>query len=387
MTPELLPATEGGPGEAPADDNGALGRRMAGWGVSLFQALLPIILGMIAAAIVLLILGKNPIAFYADMFGRGLFNWEGLQDSIIRMSPLLLMAAGLIIAFTANIWNIGGDGQFLMGAAMVAGLGPALMESTPQWVAIILLIIVAFLVGGVWTIVPAYLKAKYTINEIITSLMMSFVGINLANLLIKGPFRSDETTVPQTFVIPYEKLLPDIPGTRIHVGVILAFVVVLIVHYAMTRTSFGMRLRVMGANPKAAVHSGISVFWFTIIGFFLSGALIATGAATEILGVWGYVRADWNPNWGLTLFALVFLARLNALATIPIVFFFAIITIGGHFACREVDLPDDFILVFVGFILLFMALTEYLTTGRIFRRMPGDLIAIRASQRRGAGDE
>jgi len=148
-----------------------------------------------------------------------------------------------------------------------------------------------------------------------------------------------------------------------------------------------MRLRVMGANPKAAVHSGISVFWFTIIGFFLSGALIATGAATEILGVWGYVRADWNPNWGLTLFALVFLARLNALATIPIVFFFAVITMGGHYACREAGLPDDFILMFVGFILLFMALTEYFSTGRIFRRMPGDLIAIRAAQRPGADDE
>jgi simple sugar transport system permease protein len=243
------------------------------------------------------------------------------------------------------------------------------------------------MVGGLWTIIPAWLRARYTINEIITSLMMSFVGINLANMLIKGPFRSTETTVPQTFVIPYEKLLPDIPGTRIHVGVLLAFVVVLIVHFAMTRTSFGMRLRVMGANPRAAVHSGISVFWFTMIGFFLSGALIATGAATEILGVWGYVRADWNPNWGLTLFALVFLARLNAMATIPIVFFFAVITMGGHYACREANLPDDFILMFVGFILLFMALTEYLGTGRLFRRMPGDLIAVRVSQRAEASGE
>jgi len=387
MSPELLPATEGGSPQVPTEEREAFSGRLARWGSALFQAVMPVVLGMIAAALVLLILGKNPVTFYADMFGRGLFNWEGLQDSIIRMSPLLLMAAGLIVAFTANIWNIGGDGQFLMGAAMVAGLGPALMASTPQWVAIILLILVAFAVGGAWTLVPAYLKARYNINEIITSLMMGFVGINLANLLIKGPFRSQETTVPQTDVIPYADLLPDIPGTRIHVGVILAFVVVLIVHYAMTRTSFGMRLRVMGANPKAAVHAGISVFWFTIIGFFLSGALIATGAATEILGVWGYIRADWNPNWGLTLFALVFLARLNALATIPIVFFFAIITMGGHYACRQADLPDDFILMFVGFILLFMALTEYFSTGRIFRRMPGDLISIRASQREGADDE
>ena len=160
MSPELLPATEGGSPQVPTEEREAFSGRLARWGSALFQAVMPVVLGMIAAALVLLILGKNPVTFYADMFGRGLFNWEGLQDSIIRMSPLLLMAAGLIVAFTANIWNIGGDGEFLMGAAMVAGLGPALMASTPQWVAIILLILVAFAVGGAWTLVPAYLKAR-----------------------------------------------------------------------------------------------------------------------------------------------------------------------------------------------------------------------------------
>ena len=352
------------------------GARVRRGGVVLGQALVPIILAMIVNGIILAIMGRNPFTFYDQMFSSALFNTQGFEQTIIRMAPLLLMAAGLIVAFTAGIWNIGGDGQFLMAVAVVCGLGPWLMGAVPRALGLILLLIVSFLVGGVWTVVPAFLKARYSLNEIITSLMMAFIGIDLADMLIKGPFRTHLNTVPQTNVIPFRKLLPAIPGTTIHIGILLALVLVVVVHWALTRTGFGLRLRILGANPRAAVHSGISVFKMTMIGFFLSGAFIGLAGGTEILGVWGYVRADWNPGWGFMMFAIVFLARLNMLATIPIVGFLAVVQLGGHTAAQNVNVPDDFILLFVALILLFMAVTDLLQTGRLFGRKPKEIVAV-----------
>ena len=222
-----------------------------------------------------------------------------------------------------------------------------------------LLCIIGFMVGGAWTVVPSFLKAYYGMNEIITTLMMAFIGINLANLLIKGPFLTHKAFMPQTDVIPFGYLLPYIPGTRIHVGIIIALVVLAIVHYMQTRTAYGLRLQILGTNPKAAVHAGISVKRDIMTAFLLSGGLIGLAAAVEILGVWGYVRADWNPAFGMTLFAIVFLAGLDVMVVIPFVFFFAVIQIGGHEAARQAGLPNDFLLLLVGLILFFMVLTEW----------------------------
>jgi general nucleoside transport system permease protein len=331
-------------------------------GKAFWQAAVPVVYGLIAGGVLLLIMGKNPIAFYWTTLESGLFTWGGLMQTIIRLAPLLLMSAGFIVAFQAGLWNIGGDGQFLMAAAVVGGLGLAMVNAMPFWLALILLCIIGFVVGGAWTVVPSFLKAYYGVNEIITTLMMAYLGINLANLLIKGPFLTTKAFMPQTDVIPFDYLLPYIPGTRIHVGIIIALVVLAIVHYMQTRTAYGLRLRILGANPRAAVHAGINVKRDIMTSFALSGALIGLAAAVEVLGVWGYVRADWNPAFGMTLFALVFLAGLNVMVVIPFVFLFAVIQIGGHEAARQAGLPNDFLLLLVGLILFFMVLTEWART-------------------------
>ncbi len=276
------------------------------------RALMAIVVALIVGGIVLLLLGRNPLVFYADIFRAGVLH-KGWQDSVTRMSVLMLMGMGYVVAFRGGIWNIGGDGQFLLSAALVAGIGPPLMAAVPMGWALIVLSIVGIVVGGSWTVLPAYLRSSYGLNEIITSVMMSFIGVYLANILIKGPFRSAKTTVPQTNVMPFDKLLPKIPGTTIPISIFVAIAAVIGMHYVMTRTSVGLRLTVMGANARAALHAGLRVRRLILGAFFASGAFIGLGATMEILGVWGYMRADWNPKFGLTLFALVFLARLNAL--------------------------------------------------------------------------
>jgi len=327
---------------------------------ALVRVLLPVLLALVIGGIVLLLLGKDPLAYYGYVVRRGLLTWGGLQETFTRMAPLLLIAAGLIVAFRAGIWNLGGDGQFLLAAVITAALGPALIGTFPRAVTLIACMLVSTLVAAAWSLIPAILKARYGVNEIITSLMMSFLGTSFANVLVKLFFRDPGTTVPQTRNLPVEDRLPRIFDTTIHSGVLIALAVVILVHLMMTRTAFGLRLQVVGANPAAAVHAGLNVAWLTIATFALSAGLIGLGGSVEILGVWGTVRADWNPAFGLLVVPLVFLARFNGYAVIGFTLFFSALMIGGESAARRVGVPQHYVLVLVALLLIFLALVEYL---------------------------
>jgi simple sugar transport system permease protein len=310
--------------------------------------------------LILLILGKDPFVYYGYVAKRGLLSWGGLQETLTRMAPLLLIAAGLIVAFRAGIWNLGGDGQFLLAAVITAALAPVLVEFLPRGLTLIACMILSTLVAAAWSLIPAFLKARYGVNEIVTSLMMSFLGTSLANVLIKLLFWDPETTVPQTRTLPVDDRLPRLFDSTVHAGLLIAIAAVVLVHLMMARTAFGLRLQVVGANPRAAIHAGLNVGWLTIATFALSAGLIGLGGSVEILGVWGVVRADWNPAFGLLVVPLVFLARFNGYATIAFTFFFSALMIGGESAARRVGVPQHFVLVLVALLLVFLALVEYL---------------------------
>jgi ABC-type uncharacterized transport system permease subunit len=326
------------------------------------RSLLPVVCALGAGALLLLALGRNPITFYGDIWQGGVSGggWDAWQDSAIRMAPLLLIAAGLTVIFRANIWNLGYNGQFLLAAALVTGYGPTLTKDMPLWSAMLLLFLMAGIVGAAWTIVPALLKARYGTNEIITTLMMSFIGIDLANYLIKGPFQDPAVNIPQTRVIDLDKMLPPIPGTRIHIGLLVAFGAILVAHFMLTRSAWGLRLRIMGANPRAARHFGVNLPRLIVVGFAISGFLVGLAAAADFLGLWGYIRGGQNPQYGDTVIPFIFLARLNALAVVPFIAFFSVLSVGGDLAATNANLSTDFLLVLVGLILLFMTVIEYL---------------------------
>jgi len=323
------------------------------------RSVLPLLLALVAGGILIAALGHNPFGFYLDIY-RGGIELSAWQDSLMRASTLTPIALGLIVVFRANIWNLGYQGQFLLSAAMVAGLGPHLERHLSATLTLIVLFFVAGITGAVWTLIPAILKAWYQTNEIITTLMMTFIGISLAAILVKGPFQDFSSNVPQTLPLNLDQLLPTIPGTRTHVGVVIAAVLVLVVHYATTRTAFGLKLQVLGANPRAAVHVGLDPKRVILTAFMCSGALVGVAAAIEILGILGYVRADYNPAYGDAVIPFVFLARLNALAVVPFILFYSVLSIGGDFAAQNSGLPVDFLLVIVGLTLLFMVFIEYL---------------------------
>jgi general nucleoside transport system permease protein len=326
--------------------------------------LLPVLLALSISGIVLLALGKNPLAYYSDVLARGLFNWGGLQATINRMTPLLLIAAGLVVSFQSGIWNLGTDGQFLLAAVATAALTPVLVGIVPWSIAITLSLIVACAVAAACSLIPAFLKASYGINEIITSLMMSFLGTSLASVLVKIPFRDPTTDVPQTPVLPVADRLPRLFGTTIHGGILIAIAAVVLVHLVMTRTAFGLKLRIVGANPRAAAHAGLNVAKLTFATFAVSAGLAGLAGAVEILGVQGTLRADWNPAYGLMVVPLVFLARFHAVGVIGFTLFFAVLMIGGESASRRVGVPQHFVLLLVGMLLLFLALVDFLDQRR-----------------------
>ena len=324
----------------------------------------PILAALVIAGALLIAAGVDPLAYYGYVLQRGLFSSVGVQQTLTRMAPLLLIAAGLIIAFRSGIWNLGTDGQFLLGAVTAAASGPTLADLMPVSLALLLSLILSTLVAAAWSLLPALLRAYQGVNEIITTLMMTFLGTSFANVLVKLVFLDPATTVPQSRTLAVADRLPRLFGSTVTSGLILGLVVIVIVHLMMTRTAFGLRLRIVGANPRAAVHAGLDVPRLTVAVFALSAGLAGLAGAIDILGVQGNVRADWNPAYGMAVIPVVFLARMNGFAAIAFVFLFSILSIGGESAARRLGVPQDFTLVFVAITLIVLALAEYLAQRR-----------------------
>jgi ABC-type uncharacterized transport system permease subunit len=367
--------------QTPAGEAPARPRHLGRLADFLLRSVLPLLLALGAGAIVLAAIGVDPIQYYKDVYSGGI-EFTAWEDSIMRMAPLLLMAVGLIVVFRAGIWNLGMDGQFLLAAAVISGIAPRVEHHLPNTLNLVLMFLIAGAVGAAWTIVPAVLKARYELNEIITTLMMTFIGINLAQILVKGPFQDPTIITPQTRALDFTALLPSIPGTRIHAGILVALAAAVVVWFLVSRTSFGLRLQVLGASTRSARHMGLNVPRLIVVSFLLSGMFVGFAAAAEILGVWGYAKADWNPAFGLWVVPLVFLARLHPIGVIPYVFLLALASIGGDYAAQNAGLTPRFTLLLVGLTLLFMALTEWIARNRELggSYLPG----VTARRRRGA---
>ena len=294
----------------------------------LVRTIAPLALALAAGGGILAALGADPFAFYADVVVLGT-QGNGLQQSLTAMAPLLLVALGLIVAFRAGLWNLGYGGAYVLAAAVVAGIAPDVCAALPYPVALLALALTAVAVGAGLGLVPAALKAYRGTNEVITSLMMSFIAMSLANLLIRGVFKDPGISQPQTRVLDLGLMLPYIPGTRVHIGFAIALLLVIAAHFVLKKSALGLKIDVVGANPAAARHAGIDVRRVTVAVFVVSTALIALAAFVDMLGLWGYSRAEWNPGYGDKILPFVFLARLSPLGSIPLVGLYSVLATGA----------------------------------------------------------
>jgi simple sugar transport system permease protein len=323
-------------------------------------SIMSILFSLMAGSIILLAIGKNPLIYFGLLFIRGMGSSLGIIETIIKMIPLLIMAAGLLVCFSAGLWNIGTDGQFLIGAMLAGWAAPWLADFLPYPAYLVAIIMLGICGGVFWILLPAILKARFDINEIITTLMMSWVAINLVTWLVKGPINDLSTVPAQTTLIPTAYRLPMIPFTRIHIGLIVGIIFLLGMHWVIKRTTLGYQFRVMRMNKNAAMHAGMWVPHLTIYSLLISGGLAGLAGAVDVLAIKGLFQGNWNPQYGMTAIPLVFLARLNGWSVIPLAFFFSFLALGGEFVARDLDVPVFFVHVLEGLMLLFFAGSEYL---------------------------
>ncbi len=323
-------------------------------------SLVSIICSLITGGIILLIIGKDPVLYFGQLFARGLGTSLGVIEAVIKMAPLLIISAGLLSCFSAGLWNIGADGQFLIGAILAGWAAPMLAPVLPYPIYLAMVLLLGIIGGMAWILIPAVLKAQSDINEIITTLMMSWVAINLVSWLVKGPINDLSTVPAQTKLIPLVDRLPHIPFTRIHIGLIMGLIGILAVHWMIRQTVLGYQFRVMQANKKAARHTGMSVPGLIIYSLLISGGFAGLAGACDVLAVKGLFQSSWNPHYGMTAIPLVFLARLNGWAVIPLAFLFSFLAVGGEFVARDLGVPAFFVQVLEGMTLLYFAASEYL---------------------------
>ncbi len=325
----------------------------------LVMAVLPVLAALATGGIVLVMLGVDPFTYYAFVVERGLLRPRGLQETVTRCIPLMLLGSALIVSFRAGVWNLGVDGQYLLGCFGAAVAAPWLITQMPVWAALTIAMAFGATIGAAWTVVPALLRAYQGINEVIATLMMTFVASSLAAALIKLFYADPGHTEPQTRPLPIDARLPLLSGTTINVGIFLAVLTLIATHLLMTRTALGLKFQVLGANPRAARHAGFHVPWLTILTLGISGALAGLSGAAEVVGVLGKMRADWNPGYGLLVVPLIFLARMNGWASLVFIFLFSMLVIGSESAAVRLNVPQYYNQVLIGLILIFLGLVEY----------------------------
>jgi general nucleoside transport system permease protein len=325
----------------------------------LLTSLAAIAAALIMGGLFLAVRGKDPFAAYEMLVSRGLGTSYGITETLIRMAPLLIVSAGLLISLRAGVWNIGIDGQLMVGA-LFAGVAASAVAGQIANPLIWIVGALAGMVGGLlWALVPGILRVRWGLNEIITTLMMNYVALNVTSWLVKGPVKDPNVVPPQTVLIPKDMRLPAIPGTGAHIGLLVGLVVVLLVTILFRHTVIGFMLDVLGRNRQAAIHAGLPVNRLTLVALLASGALAGLAGANDILGVKGLFQGNWNPGYGFAAFALVYLARLNSLWIIPFAYFLSFLAIGGEMMARPLGIPTYFVEMLEGLMLICFAVATY----------------------------
>ncbi|MGC9021261.1 MAG: ABC transporter permease [Candidatus Methanodesulfokora sp.] len=323
-----------------------------------------ILLALISVGIIFWFYGADPIEVYKEIFLGAFGTKIGISETIVKLIPLLLCGVGLALVFRGQIWNIGAEGQLVLGAIAATGVG--LWAPIPSYLVIPAMFLSGFLAGAAWAFIPAVLRAKMNVNEIITTLLMNYIAIRLLYYLVYGPWRAREewgnmtwSGFAQTAILPDYATLQTIPGTRIHYTTLaIAIASLILVYLLMNRTSFGYELKVVGDNPMAARFAGINISRVILISMMISGGLAGIAGVGEIAGIQHRLRPGFSVGYGYTAIIIAWLGGLNPIAVLISTLFFSGILVGGSYIQISFRMPVGVINMFNGIILLFLLATE-----------------------------
>jgi len=328
---------------------------------------------IIAVAIVLLLSGglimwagapllESYVALFVGAFGSKF----AIAETLVRATPLILTGLAAAVAFRAKLWNIGGEGQLYAGALAVTYFGTGLIELPPTLM-IPFLFVVGAVAGGLLLLVPALLKTRLKVDEVVTTLLLNFVMLLLANYLLFGPWKDPMAMGwPQGAPVLEEGILPNLVAkTRLHAGLIFSVVMATVIWLVMNKTKWGLEIRAVGYNPEAARFAGIPINKTIIRTAFISGGLAACAGVTEVAGTKEYLTLDISPGFGYTGIAVAMLAGLNPLGVIVAALFFAGIYNGADSMSRTMDVSNYIADVITAGSLLMVMLAVMLTRMRI----------------------
>lgn len=334
-------------------------------------SVLSLVLALVFGGVVLALAGENPIIVYRAMFSGALGNWNGVAETLVKTTPLLLAGLGVAVAFRMQLWNIGAEGQLYLGAIFATGLALFLIPQAPGWVMVPAMIGAALLGGGLWGLIPGALRAWFGASEIITSLMLNYVAILFSEYLVHGPWRD-----PQAFGFPGTPPLPDAGWlanwgtTRVHLGLLFGLVAAVVLWVVLRRTRWGYEVGVMGENPRAALYAGMPTKRTILVVMAVSGALAGLAGMSEVAGIGHQLQRNLSPGYGYTAIIVAWLARLHPFGAVLVAFFLAALTVGGDQLQMTLGLPAAIAPMLQGTILFFLLGGDLLTRYRLVKDHP-----------------
>ena len=346
----------------PDKDEKAVRTRRLDWTDVIFNALLPLagmLLALLIGAVMLLFLKVNPLTAYAEMVGGALGSVSGLTQTLVKATPLLLVGLGICIAFRASMINIGGEGQIIVGA-LAATWFPLTFRDWPGWLLIPLTLLVGFIAGAMWGFIPGILKARLKVNEILTTVMMNAIALQLMNLMIRSVLMDPAGITAGTYLAQSERLPEQswlirlVPQTMLHTGSLIAVVLAIIVYIFLWRTTIGYRIRAVGFNPDAARFSGINVAFNQALSLTLAGGFGGIAGAIEVLGVQHRLLEGITSGYGFSGIVAALFGGLHPLGTIPASILFGALLVGGDKMQRAVQVPNSLIDAILGLVVLFV---------------------------------
>jgi simple sugar transport system permease protein len=333
--------------------------------------LIALALTLATALIVFAAMGVDaPLAVY-DMFIAPAVNVARWPDLLLKAAPLIIIAVGLSIGFRANVWNIGAEGQYIVGAIAGTGVALAFWNQEGWW--ILPLMTLAGILGGMaYAAIPAFLRTKYRVSEILTSLMLTYVSVQLLYYLVRDPWKDPEGfNFPQTRMFTDWELLPHLSDTSlVHYGVPFAFILALAAWILLERTTFGFEVRIVGLAPAAARHGGFSekrTIWATML---IGGGLAGLAGVFEAAGPFGQLTPQFPQNYGFTAIIVAFLGRLHPIGIILGGLLLAVTYVGGELAQTDTGLPQAATGMFQAALLFFLLAVDVLVRYRLTLRRP-----------------
>jgi ABC-type uncharacterized transport system permease subunit len=330
-----------------------------------FSPLIAVLLTLISGLAVFISLGVDPQKGFEAFFINPVKDLYGLTELLLKATPLMLCALGLSIGFRANIWNIGAEGQFIMGAIAATSVG--LYLGNWSGISLVLMMLAGIAGGALWASIAALLKTHFNTNEILVTLMLVYVAELLVSWFVFGPWKDPQGfNFPQTRMFDDPALLPTlIEGTRLNLAFTLAIALLIAGHILMFRSHLGFKMRVAGEAPEAARYAGFSANTMTWIGLLTGGACAGLAGMAEVSGPMGQLTDKVGSGYGFAAIIVAFVGRLSPIGIFFAALLMALFYIGGEQAQQYLALPSSISKVFQGMLLFYLLATDVLIRYRI----------------------